>query len=176
MTLAERAIADAITQVEALAADVRLTDVTTRLKEALERLSDYFDDDNLNVVEKQLDPERVINCAIACHEANKAWCEANGDNSQKHWEQAEEWQQKSAIAGVMFKLKNVMARPEDQHNAWCESKTNEGWVYGEVKDADKKTHPCLVPYDQLPEFQKTKDKLFVQTVETYFPEMFNEKQ
>ena len=39
------------------------------------------------------------------------------------------------------------------------------WSYGEVKDAEAKTHPCLIPYDQLPEFQKAKDKLFVAIVD-----------
>lgn len=29
--------------------------------------------------------------AKACHEANRAWCQANGDDTQKHWEDAEQW-------------------------------------------------------------------------------------
>ena len=29
-----------------------------------------------------------------------------------------------------------------------------------VKDADKKEHPCLVPYEQLPTEQKVKDAIF----------------
>jgi hypothetical protein len=41
----------------------------------------------------------------------------------------------------------------------------DGWVYGEVKDAEKKTHPCLVPFDQLPLFQQKKDKLFCAIVD-----------
>lgn len=45
-----------------------------------------------------------------------------------------------------------------------EEKVNDGWVYGEVKDADKKTHPCIVPYNELPEFQKKKDHLFIAIV------------
>lgn len=98
--------------------------------------------------------------AQACHEANKVWCEANGDFSQKHFEEAEGWQQDSAIDGVKFRLANPDAKEDAQHNAWMESKIKDGWVYGEVKDSEKKTHPCLVPFEELPLFQQKKDKLF----------------
>jgi len=98
--------------------------------------------------------------AQACHEANKVWCEANGDFSQKHFEEAEGWQQDSAIEGVKFRLANPDAKEDAQHNAWMEGKIKDGWVYGEVKDAEKKTHPCLVPFEELPLFQQKKDKLF----------------
>ena len=98
--------------------------------------------------------------AKVCHEANAALCAAFGDYSQSPWDQAAEWQRASAIAGVTFALKNPSATPEDQHNAWCESKRKDGWVFGDVKDAEKKTHPCLVPYAQLPPFQKAKDYVF----------------
>jgi uncharacterized protein YodC (DUF2158 family) len=45
-------------------------------------------------------------------------------------------------------------------------KIAEGWVYGETKDSEKKTHPCLVSYDELPEFQKKKDALFCAIVDS----------
>ena len=98
--------------------------------------------------------------ARVCHEANAALCAAFGDNSQVVWDKAEDWQRKSAISGVEFALANPTSTPEDQHNEWCESKRKDGWVYGEVKDAAKKTHPCLVPYSDLPAFQKAKDHVF----------------
>ncbi|MFD0468599.1 RyR domain-containing protein [Nonomuraea thailandensis] len=46
------------------------------------------------------------------------------------------------------------------HEAWCEHKRAEGWTYGPDKDPDAKTHPCLVPYDQLPVEQRVKDAVF----------------
>lgn len=107
----------------------------------------------------------VKSAAVICHEANKAWCEFNGDNSQKHWEEAADWQRKSAIQGVEFRLDNPDAGEDTQHNAWMASKINDGWVYGEVKDAEAKTHPCIVPFNELPEFQQKKDKLFCAIVD-----------
>jgi hypothetical protein len=103
--------------------------------------------------------------AIVCHQANKAWCEVNGDGSQKDWAKAEDWQRDSAIKGVEFKLKNEDAGEDSQHNAWMKDKIDDGWVYGETKDPVAKTHPCIVPFNQLPEFQQKKDKLFCAIVD-----------
>jgi hypothetical protein len=98
--------------------------------------------------------------AQVCHEANRAWCEANGDTSQQPWHAAEEWQWNSAIEGVRVVLENPDITAAGLHERWCESKRADGWTYGVVKDAEAKTHPCLVPYDELPEEQRRKDALF----------------
>lgn len=103
---------------------------------------------------------KVEQIAKVCHQANKAWCEATGDFSQEDWHNAEPWQRESAIRGVEFKLDNLDAGNDSQHNAWMADKVKEGWIYGEKKDADVKTHPCMVPYNDLPEIQKKKDALF----------------
>ena len=97
--------------------------------------------------------------ARVCHEANRAWCVANGDTTQAPWDDAPEWQVKSAIDGVRVALTNK-AGAAGLHNEWCEAKRRDGWTYGPVKDATTKTHPCLVPYDALPEEQRAKDALF----------------
>ncbi|NOS83700.1 MAG: hypothetical protein HOP31_01040 [Ignavibacteria bacterium] len=102
--------------------------------------------------------------AKVCHDANKSYCEAIGDKSQKSWDEAEDWQRESAIKGVQFKLDNPEAGNSAQHEAWLKDKDAEGWVYGPVKDPVKKEHPCMVPYDELPEEQKKKDALFLSIV------------
>jgi hypothetical protein len=98
--------------------------------------------------------------AKACHEANRVWCQSEGDYSQKRWSEAEQWQRDSAIKGVEFRLNNPDALSSAQHDAWSKDKIDSGWVFGEVKDSEKKTHPCLIPFEELPEFQQKKDKLF----------------
>lgn len=119
----------------------------------------------MNETIKSTPPLTVLQIAMVCHQANKAWCEANDDNSQKDWHEAENWQRQSAIMGVEFRLNNPNAGHDAQHNAWLEAKTKEGWVYGEVKDEEAKTHPCIVPFEELPEFQKKKDALFCAIVD-----------
>ena len=120
-------------------------------KEVMDRVSDRF-------------AGKIENIARVCHEANRAWCEANGDFSQKPWEQAEVWQTLSAMNGVVFKLTNPDAPESAQHESWMEGMIHCGWVYGPVKDADKKTHPCIVPYEELPEVDRKKDALFAAIV------------
>ncbi len=50
----------------------------------------------------------------------------------------------------------TMAKVE--HLRWCWEKRLNGWTYGKVKDARKKIHPSLVPYDELSENEKDKDR------------------
>lgn len=102
--------------------------------------------------------------AKVCHEINKAYCEALGDNSQPDWETAPQWQKESAIKGVEFHLSNPNAGPDHSHISWLKQKEEEGWKYGPVKNPETKEHPCFVPYEQLPKEQQAKDYLFRQVV------------
>lgn len=98
--------------------------------------------------------------ARIAHEINRAYCEALGDHTQLSWEDAPDWQRSSAMDGVAYHLQNTGVTPEQSHENWLMRKWTEGWVYGPVKDAEKKTHPCCVPYEQLPKSQQVKDYLF----------------
>jgi ryanodine receptor 2 len=44
------------------------------------------------------------------------------------------------------------------HEVWSEARISQGWTYGEQRDDKKKTHPCLVPYEELPEEEKEYDR------------------
>lgn len=98
--------------------------------------------------------------ACVCHEANRVYCASVGDGSQPGWNHAPEWQKQSAVAGVRFVYANPDSTPADNHASWLAQKEAEGWRYGEVKNAEAKTHPCFLPYDQLPPEQQFKDQLF----------------
>ena len=107
--------------------------------------------------------------AALCHAVNTQHCENNGDSSQKHWAFAEEWQRATMIKGVVFRLENPQAPDSAQHEAWAKAKFDDGWIFGEAKDAEKKTHPCLVPHSELPPHQQFKDVLFRAVVQACRP-------
>lgn len=44
------------------------------------------------------------------------------------------------------------------HEVWSRNRMNEGWTYGPERDDAKKTHPCLVPYEELPESEREYDR------------------
>lgn len=103
---------------------------------------------------------RVERIARVAHEVNRAYCAALGDTSQPAWEDAPKWQRESARMGVDLHLMAPHLGPEASHIAWCENKIADGWQYGPTKDAEAKTHPCLVPFDGLPREQQAKDFIF----------------
>lgn len=61
--------------------------------------------------------------------------------------------------GVEFALGRPGMSPEENHNNWMRMKESQGWIYGEVKDPVKKTHPDLVPFSQLPKVEADKDTM-----------------
>lgn len=44
------------------------------------------------------------------------------------------------------------------HEVWAQNRLDEGWVYGNERSDTLKTHPCIVPYDELPEIEKEYDR------------------
>lgn len=47
---------------------------------------------------------------------------------------------------------------ENVHEVWAKARIDEGWTYGEKRDDIHKKHPCLRPYDELPEEEKEYDR------------------
>lgn len=44
------------------------------------------------------------------------------------------------------------------HEVWAATRIAQGWTYGEQRDDREKKHPCLVPYEELSEEEKTYDR------------------
>lgn len=54
------------------------------------------------------------------------------------------------------KLTEQMAR--NVHEVWAQGRIAEGWHYGEQRNDILKTHPCLVPYEKLPDAEREYDR------------------
>ena len=44
------------------------------------------------------------------------------------------------------------------HEVWAANRIAEGWKYGPKRDDERKEHPCLMPYSELPESEKEYDR------------------
>jgi hypothetical protein len=104
-----------------------------------------------------MDTEEIAKVA---HQVNKAYCESIGDTSQVDWDDAPDWQKKSAITGVNMHTNNPLAGVEASHESWMKEKVDDGWVQGIKKDVKNKIHPCIVPFYKLPKEQQAKDFIF----------------
>jgi RyR domain len=61
-----------------------------------------------------------------------------------------------ALPAPLLELTERLA--ENTHEVWAQRRLAEGWTYGPHRDDDAKTHPCLVPYADLPESEKDYDR------------------
>ena len=44
------------------------------------------------------------------------------------------------------------------HEVWAKTRISQGWTYGPERNDAQKKHPCLVPYEELPEEEKVYDR------------------
>ncbi len=44
------------------------------------------------------------------------------------------------------------------HEVWAQTRISQGWSFGEERNDATKKHPCLVPYEELSEEEKTYDR------------------
>jgi len=107
-----------------------------------------------------LPAEDVVLVAQIVHEAIRAYQAALSEAAAEPWEDAEDWQREATLSGVGFVLEHPDAPACAQHEQWMADKLAQGWRYGAVKDAGRRTHPSLVPYTELPESERRKDALF----------------
>lgn len=51
--------------------------------------------------------------------------------------------------------------PAELHGGWVQAYIDMGWTYGPVRDIEAKTHPDMVPFDQLEKRERDKDAVFI---------------
>ncbi len=44
------------------------------------------------------------------------------------------------------------------HETWAQNRFAQGWKYGSQRDDQTRLHPCLIPYEDLPEVEKDYDR------------------
>lgn len=56
----------------------------------------------------------------------------------------------------LAELTEQMAR--NVHEVWARTRISQGWSYGAERNDALKQHPCLVPYEELPESEREYDR------------------
>lgn len=109
-----------------------------------------------------MEPKQIARVA---HEANRALTQILQDVPiQPHWDDAPEEMIRSSVQGVVWRLDNPTAPASAQHDEWMRAKIADGWTLGPTKDSQAKTHPALIPYEQLAPGVKKKDAAFTALV------------
>jgi hypothetical protein len=60
------------------------------------------------------------------------------------------------LSEKLLRLTELLAK--NTHDVWARRRMDEGWKYGAKRDDANKEHPCLVPYENLPESEKEYDR------------------
>ena len=97
-----------------------------------EELSEHFKDDNRNQADDNILKLLEIGCTIQPKEMKEE--------------------------DFAFTDEEVEHLAEKEHERWMKNKIATGWVQGDKRDDAKKIHTCILPWDELPEDEKNKDR------------------
>lgn len=91
--------------------------------------------------------------ARLCHRAVSAQ-EACFGPAPPSWDTAPDWLKRDFLWLVRLCLARELSDRE-VHAAWLAERARHGWTHGERFDPAARTDPLMVPFDQLPERQRT---------------------
>jgi hypothetical protein len=78
------------------------------------------------------------------------------------WDQRDEAFRRQFVNVISeYFRRETLPTPQEAHDSWMQSYLQMGWRYGEKRDPVAKTHPDLVPFDQLPKDERDKDAIFL---------------
>jgi hypothetical protein len=115
--------------------------------------------------------EIIEECARRAHEANRTYCRMNGDTSHAEWSKVPSWKRTSVMVGAHVAIDRPTLSPKMSHALWCDHMRSNGWTYGETKDSEKRTHPCLLPFSKLSIEHQVKDHMFLAIVRSTYAEL-----
>lgn len=118
-----------------------------------------------------LDVFEIDTCAAAAHEVNRIYAGSLGEALEVHWEDLPAERQQVArlsVVGIITYGHN----PAQSHKDWMEYKMSQGWKHGDIKDIEKKVHPCLTAFEKLPFEIQHKDTLWVVTVKIMYDSLW----
>ena len=108
--------------------------------------------------------------ASVIHDANRRLQIIQGDQRPSAlWDEAADYMVRESTESVALALADPERTPEQNHQGWMDRMAADGWTYGPDKDETARTHPLLVPWDELPEEARQKDRMFIAIVRALAP-------
>lgn len=101
--------------------------------------------------------------AATIHNCIWTWSRLNGEHSMLNWQMTgDRMHIINEVKDYLEKKANKKKYTAKQwHTEWYESSLKDGWDYAPIANANKKLHPYMVPYDELPAYAKMKSIIFV---------------
>lgn len=94
--------------------------------------------------------QEITHIARIAHAADAALVAIRTGIAQPDWDELSEAQQQMVRFDVRQALRYPQAVDEQWHYVWRAEMAEAGWTYGAQLQAERKEHPALVEYDQLP--------------------------
>lgn len=92
----------------------------------------------------------------------------NNETDLREYSELSELEKTLLIESAMQVVYEDISTAKECHDIWMKIKIDQGYKYGEIKCDKEKTHPCMIPFEELSFLQKLKDELFVNMVRMYF--------
>lgn len=102
--------------------------------------------------------------AKTAHAIHRAFCVENGIPTQPQWDDVGNEHRDVVFKTIRHILNGDISSVDDSHKKFVESKTKQGWVFGEEYDLKNKINPRLVEFENLTLEQRTKERLFFECV------------
>lgn len=114
----------------------------------------------------ELAPATVVKiCRIVFAGANALRLEL-GQTSGLQWEQLPQRTRNEIEIGVRDIATRKAKVPADLHVTWRDAMRRDGWDFGLVRDAERRTHPAICAFDELPVMEQAKYQLFFTMTQT----------
>jgi len=101
--------------------------------------------------------------AIFVYEAARIEAKISGRRIvPEHWEKRDEAFKKQFIKVIERQCGNIKFESAGAaHDSWWREHERMGWKYGIKRDAERKIHPDMVPFNELPKDERDKDEIFI---------------
>ena len=118
-----------------------------------------------------IDKELIERISRQCHEANALILCTFEHQEYIPWESISQDLKDNTTNSIYEAIRwmhsgNILT-PAAIHNFWMDHKKSQGWKYGSTKCAVHKTHPLLVPYEELSPVDQFKDINFINIINNF---------